>query len=130
MINTGKILKFASESIVRAKMVGFRRLGWSEKLQRYIEIHLDETITISRLADMAGKSESFISHHFQKEFGKSPARYILDKKMEIAKAMLLGGDMVGEVADKLGFYDAYHFSKVFKKYYGYPPSAIRKDIIN
>lgn len=125
MKNVGKLLKFTSENIVRQQLVGFKKLGWSEKIQRYIEMHLNGPIKISQLAEIAEKSESFISHYFKKEFGKSPAQYLLDRKMTIAKYLLQGGDKVFQVAEKLGFYDAYHFSKTFKKYFHKPPKEYK-----
>ena len=45
--------------------------------------------------------------------------------MKIAKYLLQGGDKVYEVAEKLGFYDAYHFSKVFKKHFNKSPSEFK-----
>lgn len=128
MENIGKLLKFVSETIVRQQIVGFKKLGWSEKIQRYIDIHIDEPITIPQLAKIAEKSESFISHYFKMEFGRSPTQYILDKKMKIAKYMLQAGDKVFQVADKLGFYDAYHFSKTFKKYSNQSPKKYKETL--
>ena len=121
----GKLLKLISESIVREQMVVFKKLGWSEKVQRYIDMHINEPITISKLADLVGKSESFISHNFLKDFGQTPAQYILAKKMDIAKNLLKGGDRVNQVARKLGFYDEFHFSKSFKKFFKKPPNEFK-----
>ena len=50
-------------------------------------MHIDERLTISQLADLVGKSESFISHFFKEEFGKSPTQYILEKKDENCKVL-------------------------------------------
>jgi AraC-like DNA-binding protein len=126
MENIGRLLKLVSEPIVRRQMVGFRKLGWSEKVQQYIDMHIHESITISKLADLTGRSESFISHHFRKDFGKTPRQYILARKMEIARNLLKGGDQVKQVAKKLGFYDEFHFSKAFKKYFHKSPRDLKK----
>ena len=125
MENLGKLLKFVGQSIVRQHMVFFKKLGWSEKVEHYIDAHIDEQITIAHLANFAGKSKSFISQNFRKEFGNSPTRYILEKKMEKAKLLFNEGYRVNQVAEKLGFYDAFHFSKCFKKHFGQSPHQLK-----
>ena len=55
----------------------------------------------------------------------SPAKYILGGKMKAARKMLLEGKSAGETASALGFYDQFHFSKSFKKFYGHAPSSLK-----
>jgi AraC-like DNA-binding protein len=111
-------------------MVSFRTLTWTQQLEHYIETHIHERITIRHLADLIHRSPSFISHYFKSELGQSPAVYIQAKRMEVARQHLLGGDQVKEVADLLGFYDAFHFSKSFKKHFGKPPLSFRASVKN
>ncbi|MCE9543587.1 MAG: AraC family transcriptional regulator, partial [Verrucomicrobia bacterium] len=42
-------------------------------------------------------------------------------------ATLLRGIMlgIGEIGQRVGFDDPYHFSKLFKTYFGMPPSSLR-----
>jgi AraC-like DNA-binding protein len=106
-------------------MVAFRALSWTEKLERYIDAHVGERITLRQLAELIDRSPSFISHYFKRELGQSPAAYIQAKRMDAARTMLQSGEQVKHVADRLGFYDAFHFSKLFKKHFGQPPLAFR-----
>jgi AraC-like DNA-binding protein/ligand-binding sensor protein len=125
MEQIGRLLQLLTETIVRHRMVAFRSLDWTEKLERYIEMHMNQRITLQDLAQLVDRSPSFISHHFKRELGKSPAVYINEKRMEVARQLLESGEQVKHVADLLGFYDAFHFSKVFKKHFGRPPLAFR-----
>ncbi len=94
-------------------------------MESYITSNYGKRISVSSLARETGYSASFIHHRFKEDFGMSPAKYILARKMKTSRKMLLEGKSVGETAGELGFYDQFHFSKVFKKYFGHPPSEFR-----
>ncbi|MBN1671073.1 MAG: helix-turn-helix domain-containing protein [Kiritimatiellae bacterium] len=117
----GHLLKYVSEYIIGNEVIRYRNKPWAEKLEAYIEAHLPENLTLARLAQMIGRSPSFLSHHFPLEFGKSPRSYLLQRRMEEARIMLENGETVQGTAVRLGFYDAFHFSKTFKAYWGRPP---------
>jgi AraC-like DNA-binding protein len=124
----GQLVKLITEMIVRHQMVSFKSLCWTEKLERYIESHINEKITIQQLSELVHRSPSFITHHFKNELGLSPAVYIRNKRMDIALQMLQKGQQIKQVADLLGFYDAFHFSRVFKKHFGKPPVGFKVSV--
>jgi AraC-like DNA-binding protein len=121
----GHLLKCVSESIIDNELVRYRNKPWAEKLEGYIETHLQEKITTGQLAATVGRSVSFVGHHFVTEFGQTPQQYILKRRMEEAKIMLENGSSVQAAAERLGFYDAFHFSKTFKRFWKKPPSSCR-----
>jgi len=65
------------------------------------------------------------ANHFATEFGTAPRQHILKQRMEEAKILLENGSSVQATAERLGFYDAFHFSKTFKRFWEKPPSACR-----
>ena len=75
-------------------------------------------------------SPFYISKIFKSEMGESPIHYLIRVRMEKAKALLESGASlsIGEIAEKVGYEDAYHFSKLFKKTYGVSPSKMRKSL--
>ena len=92
---------------------------------RYIEKHLDETISVSALANMCFLSESYFRSKFREYTGMSPTEY--HKQLRIAKAQeLLESSLwtVDLVAEKLGFCDTSHFYKVYKKVTGKTPREL------
>jgi AraC-like DNA-binding protein len=121
MEDIARVLACVTEHIVRSEMVRLRNRSWAEELERYISEHLGERITVRDMARVIRRSPSFVSHHFPEEFGASPASYVLRRRMEAAEDLLREGAYVYRVAEKLGFYDAFHFSKSFKAYYGVSP---------
>jgi len=117
----GYLLKYVSESMIDNELIRYRNRVWAESVETYITAHLREKITIRRLAAVVGRSASFVAHRFESEFGRTPRQYFLKCRMEEAKHMLQNANNVQETAAQLGFYDAFHFSKTFKRFWGKPP---------
>lgn len=96
-------------------------------LKEYIDTHPMENISLKELCDMAYLSESQVIRIFKKNIGKTPYEYMLDLKIENAKALLVGTKlMVKEIAYDLGFCDEHYFSYIFKKKTGRNPTQYRK----
>lgn len=75
----------------------------------------------------------YVRKLFKKETGATPHDYLLSLRMELAARLLLSGMSnqysrysVSQVAEMCGFAEPLYFSRVFKKYYGAPPSEYGK----
>ncbi len=64
---------------------------------------------------------------FKRAFGKTMHQYILETKIETAKQYLIDfpNMRIYEISNALGFYDEFHFSKLFKKLVGVSPKEFR-----
>lgn len=92
----------------------------------YIEKHLDESISIQKLAKIACMSESSFYRYFKNEFGMTPVEYILKKRMELAQKLLVDKRYnVTEVSYKLGYSSLSHFIKMFKEQTGTTPKQFQ-----
>lgn len=118
----GKLLKHIGEYIIENEIIRRRNKPWTELLEDYISEHICEKLTLGKAAKQISRSSSFVSQNFPKEFGMPFKSYILKMKMERAMKMLESGCSVKQTASELGFYDEFHFSKGFKKYFGQAPS--------
>ena len=115
------------------KLVGDRFLSFkaSDKDKIYnarqlIEEHLDEFITISRLAQLVGTNQRKLMQGFKALFGCTIYEYISDLKMQTAKSLLLDGNKnINEVAYHIGYQNAQHFTAAFKKKFGILPSRLK-----
>ena len=93
-------------------------------IQEVVKAHLFDDISVSELAYLCHMSESTFKREFKKHYNDSPAHYIRIKKLEKAKELLGLGHKVSETAFQSGFNDLAHFSKLFKDYFGFPPSKM------
>lgn len=91
------------------------------KCLHYIDGHLHEKICLADLAGLTGLSEPYLSRLFQKHVGQNMKRYIMDRKLETAKAMLSRECSQRELAYDLGFCSQTYFITCFKKAYGVTP---------
>ena len=68
-------------------------------------------------------SSYYISKIFKKETGDTPINYLISLRMKKSKDLLeqFPERSIRSVAADVGYEDAYHFSKLFKKYYGISP---------
>ena len=81
---------------------------------------------IQELARRTGLGRVRFSTEFKRVFGIPPAKFIMRKRLEHARYMLLNSDRTLEdIADNLGFSDAFHFSKSFKSGMGLSPKEFR-----
>ena len=73
-------------------------------------------------------SPVYISKIFKEETGESPINYLIKIRLEKARDILIKDDnsSIKSIANEVGYEDAYHFSKLFKKYYGISPLYYRK----
>jgi len=93
------------------------------------EIILKNTYTnlsLTELAKLSGCSLATFKRKFNKYFNQSPAKYLLQKKLEKAYQLLaIQTNSISDIAYNCGFEHVNHFNKAFKKHYGKSPSQIR-----
>ncbi|MEC0089702.1 response regulator transcription factor [Paenibacillus macquariensis] len=86
----------------------------------YEEIHL------SNISEIVGVSESYLSKQFAKEIGMNFIPFLTNLRINKAKEGLENGLKIYDVAEKVGYVNTEHFSRIFKKVTGVSPLAYRK----
>ena len=101
---------------------------WQQRLvSTYIEEHLAEKISISRLASLVRVSKGHFCRAFRQSFGSPPHRYHLERRIEHAMTLLQHrGRSVTEIGLALGFSDTSAFSASFRQTTGRTPSQYRR----
>lgn len=84
--------------------------------------------------DELSKSLSISPRHFfrlfSNTFGTTPHRYIMKRRVDRAKSLLVDGLSIAIVAQELGFASQSHFTSVFRKIAGTPPGQFRAEELN
>ena len=106
------------------KLVADNRLT---EISAYIDTHFRDHLTISELAHKFGYSESYFIRYFKKNMGITPANYIIERRLALAKELLQSTNLsIGEIALQCGFdKDANYFSRIFKSRTGFVPTVYR-----
>lgn len=92
----------------------------------YIQLHLDEELSLRRLADHFQKNASALSNTFSKETGQTLTKFIHQTRIQESIRLFNTTDLsVSEVAIIVGYQDFSYFSKVFSKNVGCSPRAYK-----
>lgn len=88
--------------------------------------NLNEPISISELARQLQVSRIYLYKSFVKNYGKSPAQFVMDMRVRNAKVLLTMTDKsITEIATSCGFENPGYFAKIFKSWEGISPREYR-----
>lgn len=94
--------------------------------RRHIEEHYPRLQTLEQIAKQCHVNKAYLCRLFGRYHHQSPYQYLLRLKINQAAALLQPGLLVKQVAQQMGFDDAFHFSRVFRRIHGVWPSAFRR----
>lgn len=97
------------------------------KITKYIDENISETISLDDLASIAEASIYYFIRQFKISFGAAPHAYLMKCRAEKAKELIGKGDMpLKVIAATCGFADQSHMTRYFKKTYKITPAVHRK----
>jgi YesN/AraC family two-component response regulator len=101
------------------------------KAQSYILQHLSENVQLSDVARYCYISHTHLSRLFREIGGTTFKEFVLQTRIRRAVELLAVPDItVTSICYDVGFRDASHFGRVFKRYVGMCPSAYRKTLLD
>ena len=96
---------------------------------QYINENYQLPISISEIAEEVQCDRRRLSYLFEKQIGLSPIQYLTEYRLKQAKLLLRSTQIpINEIADYVGYSDAYYFCKLFKKHYHCTPTQYRKSL--
>lgn len=96
------------------------------EIQMYIDCNYRRGVSLTELAEHVNVSSSYLSKLFLEHVGEHFSDYVNNLKSQKAKELLKTTDQkIYEIADYLGFNDAYYFSAWFKRTVGCSPTEYR-----
>ncbi len=97
-----------------------------EAARTFFRDHLAEKITLARVADHLAMSRSSFSHRYTARARRPPMTDLTAMRVEAATGLLLRGLKLEAIARQVGFCDAFHLSKAFRRHRGMAPSVFRR----
>lgn len=129
----GLLTAITSQLLQRAGTVGERpdRLALSpthlRRVTAYVDENLDQAIEVADMAAVTGLSERHFARAFRLETGETPHGWLMSKRIDRAKQMLLTSDMeCGLIGKACGFASQSHFTVAMRKATGSAPHRWRK----
>lgn len=96
------------------------------RLRDLLEAHVVSGISLDEASRVLHFHPAYLVRSFTREFGMSPHRYLISRRVDLARRLILAGEPPGSVAEASGFYDQPHLSRHFKRILGVSPKAFSK----
>ncbi|NHN34195.1 response regulator transcription factor [Paenibacillus agricola] len=97
-----------------------------ERIQAYIEKHMDGDASLQAIADHVALHPAYLSKVYKVETGMGISEYVMKVKMEKAVELLQNKkEKIYNIARQLGYQTPHYFIRVFKKYYGVTPQEFK-----
>jgi AraC family transcriptional regulator len=127
LLTARSLLDRSGVPVAPAPPRGGLTLRQMQRLQLYIEQHLDCAITLTELAQLLGLSYSHFCRVFSQSFGEPPLAYVRTRRVERAKELMLSDGLpLSVVALECGLSDQAVLCKLFRRVTGETPAAWRR----
>nr|WP_315193561.1 AraC family transcriptional regulator [uncultured Flavobacterium sp.] len=84
--------------------------------------NFDKPLSIEDYACLTGRSVSSFKRDFKKRFNTTPKKWLIKKRLEKAKRILLSSNLpIQQISIEVGYESTSHFISVFAKHYGISP---------
>ena len=94
----------------------------ARRLRELLDDHLPEACSLAHAAAMLGRSVPHLVRSFTATYGVSPHAYVIGRRIETARRLLLAGRPVAEAATDVGFCDQAHFTRHFRRHTSITPA--------
>lgn len=101
--------------------------GKLRRLLEFVDENMEECINVDSMARVAGLSGRHFGRAFTKELGVTPHRWLMQRRVERAKALLLESDLdCTSIASRCGFASQSHLTVAMKTHLGTTPTLWRR----
>jgi AraC-like DNA-binding protein len=92
------------------------------ELRALLDAHRFEPLSLAEAGRTLCASPAHLVRCFTQTFGIAPHRYVVARRIDAARARLLDGEPVAQVASGVGFHDQAHLTRLFKRHVGTTPA--------
>ncbi len=98
----------------------------SEELRRLLAADTPEKADVAATARRWGVHRTTLVKHFARRYGLPPGAWLRNWRIARAKALMLRGAPLADIAAQTGFADQAHLTRIFKRIHGSAPGTLRK----
>jgi AraC-like DNA-binding protein len=91
------------------------------KARKRIDEDPSAQISLAELAALSGVSRYQIVRAFARELGITPYAYVIQRRVRLARQLLVNGATLVDAALRAGFADQSHLTRAFVRQFGVPP---------
>lgn len=122
-----RLLRSDAAALVRQAVRRDREAASVEEAMRYVRENLASAHAVDTLARHVHMSPSHFAHRFRAVARVSPMKYVKQARLFEAQRLLSLDDLrIGEVAGRVGYESAAHFTRDFKRHFGVTPAAFAR----
>lgn len=103
-----------------------RGLAGTNDLRTLVENNLLKGLSLDELAFLANRSLASFKRDFEKAYGTSPGRYLLERKLDAASHALREGKRATELFSEFGYENLSNFNTAFKRKFNQTPKAYQE----
>lgn len=96
-----------------------------ERAADFIRGHCTEVLSLEAICAAAQLSPSYLIRAFKQRYGMTPHAFLVNQRIQFARALLRSGRLIAEVALAAGFADQAHFQRAFKQHLAATPGQYR-----
>ena len=96
--------------------------GAAHRLRALLDEHLVQPMTLEHAARLLDRSVPHLVRSFTRTFGLSPHAYVIGRRIDMARRLLLSGQAAAQVATDVGFYDQAHLTRHFRRHVSVTPA--------
>lgn len=104
-----------------------KQLQIVNEINAFIEDNLDRKISLKEISQKVHSSREYICRLYKKETGENLTHYIVKRKLEKSKELLIANHSITQITGALGFMSDSYFIKVFKAQTGMTPTQFVND---
>ncbi len=97
--------------------------GIAEQLRHLLDDHITSQVSLGWAAAMLDRSVPHLVRSFTRKFGVSPYAYVIGRRIDEARRLMLRGVAPADVATAVGFFDQAHFTRHFKRHTATTPAS-------
>ena len=96
----------------------------ARRLRDLLDDRLTESFTIAEAAAWLGAHPSHLTRAFSRAFGLPPHQYVVGRRVDLARRLLVDGHRPAQAAALAGFHDQAHLTRHFRRVLGVTPASI------